>query len=154
MTQRLYENGLVREEDYARTMADVVLPALAACREEGYFTGAGGKQLYYAAYPAPAPRGTAVVLHGFTENEYKYAELIHSLLRAGWSVCAYDQRGHGRSWRDESLRDTPWLTHVERFGDYVEDLECFVEQVASRLPGPRVLFMLYDEKKVYARIAK
>lgn len=80
-----------------------------------------------------------MLVHGFTENAFKYSELIFSLVRAGFNVCAYDQRGHGRSWRDERITD-PSLTHVKDFNEYVRDMECVCDQVMKNSPKPWVIF--------------
>lgn len=47
--------------------------------------------------PVPNPHGTVVLVHGLGEHSGRYAHVIEALNRAGWSVVAYDQRGHGRS---------------------------------------------------------
>ena len=136
---RFNPDGLVLSGDYRGTMDGVVLPFLAARREEKMLAGDGDRPIYCARYDAARPVGTALIVHGFTENADKFAELIYSLLQNGWSVCAYDHRGHGRSWRDPALDDIS-LTHVDRFEEYVRDMEIIYENVVSAMPGPRVLF--------------
>ena len=136
---RFNPDGLVLSERYADTMNDVVLPWLAARRSDVTVAGAGGRPLFCSRWDAERPRGTVVIVHGFTENADKYAELIHSLLRNGYSVVAYDQRGHGRSWRDPAISDIS-LTHVERFGDYVADLKAVCDRVLADMPRPWRLF--------------
>ena len=135
----LNEDGLIRDEGYQRTMDEVVLPALAACRRELTITGADGAPLACSAFDAEHPAATVLVLHGFTENVCKYSELIHSLLCSGFSVVAYDQRGHGRSWRKPGLADVG-DTHVDHFSDYVEDLKLVCDQVLSTMPKPWMVF--------------
>jgi alpha-beta hydrolase superfamily lysophospholipase len=53
--------------------------------------------LYTTPAPVPHPHGTVVLVHGIGEHSGRYAHVIDALNRAGWSVFAYDQRGHGRS---------------------------------------------------------
>jgi len=139
MTEHLNPDFLAFDEDYQTTMEGVILPYLAACRKEGSFSGAGNRPMYYARYDADSPRGTVVLVHGFTENEYKYAELIHSLVRSGFSVLAYDQRGHGRSWKKPGLRHHS-DTHVDAFSEYVEDLKCLTNSFLSAMPQPWSVF--------------
>ena len=136
---RFNPDGLVLSEGYADTMNEVVLPWLAARRSDVAVAGAGDRPLFCSRWDAEKPRGTVVIVHGFTENADKYAELIHSLLRNGYSVVAYDQRGHGRSWRDPAITDIS-LTHVDRFGDYVADLKAVCDRVLAGMPGPWRLF--------------
>lgn len=137
---RYNPDGLVLSGDYRHTMQDFVLPYIAARRTEITLTGDGGRPLYCCKYDAgAAAAGTVLIVHGFTENADKFAELIHSLLRNGYSVAAYDQRGHGRSWRDPMLGDVS-LTHVDDFMEYVRDMEIVVSQVLSAMPKPHLLF--------------
>lgn len=162
-------DGLVLSEQYAKTMNEVVLPWLAARRKDAQVAGDGGKPLFVSRFDAelPAgtdrPRGTVLIVHGFTENADKFSELIHSLLHSGFSVVAYDQRGHGRSWRDPALGDAS-LTHVDDFDEYVRDMAIVVDTVLSAMPKPYLLFAhsmggavssLYLERHagVFARVA-
>lgn len=132
-------DGLVLSGHYSETMNGVVLPWLAARRTDITVAGDGGRPLFCSRFDAEAPRGTVLIVHGFTENADKYAELIHALLRSGYSVVAYDQRGHGRSWRDPAIADIS-LTHVDRFGEYVADLKAVTGAVLAGMPAPWLLF--------------
>ncbi len=137
---RYNPDGLVLSGDYQNTMRAFVLPWLAARRTEVMLTGDGGRPLYCCRYDAgSAAAGTVLIVHGFTENADKFAELIHSLLRNGYGVVAYDQRGHGRSWRDPMLGDVS-LTHVDDFTEYVRDMEIVVREVLAAMPKPHLLF--------------
>ena len=118
---RLNEDGLIISAHYAETMNGLVLPALAEKVVETTVAGDGGRPLFASRFDADAPRGTVLLVHGFTESADKFAELIHSLLRNGYSALAYDQRGHGRSWRDPALEADPSLTHVDDFEEYVAE---------------------------------
>lgn len=53
--------------------------------------------LHTTTAPVPDAHGTVVLVHGLSEHSGRYAHVIEALNRAGWSVVAYDQRGHGRS---------------------------------------------------------
>ena len=136
---RLNEDGLVLSSAYAETMRDLVLPWLEEHREKRTVPGFDGKPLAVSRFDAENPRGTVILVHGFTSCVDKFDEIIFSLLRNGWSVLAYDQRGHGYSWRDERISD-PSLVHVEHFEDYVRDLESVCEKVLTEMPRPWVLF--------------
>ena len=136
---RLNPDGLVLSAHYAETMEKVALPYVNARRTDATVSGDGGRPLFCSRFDADAPAGTVVIVHGFTENADKYAELIHSLLRNGYSAVAYDQRGHGRSWRAEGIADLS-LTHVDDFDEYVRDLKCVCDQVVAAMPKPWLLF--------------
>ena len=133
------EDFLVQSAGYAQTMAQAVEPYLAARRSESMIMGFEGRPLYCARYDADDARGTAVMLHGFTECADKFEELIFSLLHAGWSALAYDQRGHGRSWRPEGLAEDT-LVHVDDFSQYPRDLARVVAGPLKDMPKPWVLF--------------
>ena len=133
------EDYLIREEHYQETMEKEVLPFLQAREQVLTVNGEEGKPLYAVAYKADAPIGSVLMVHGFTENAYKYSELIHSFLRNGLNVVMYDQRGHGRSWRSEDISD-PSLTHVDRFDEYVRDMEAVIAQALTGFPKPWMVF--------------
>ena len=101
----LNAKGLALSDRYAETMREVMLPRIDSCRTVLVVPGDGGRPLFVSRFDAKARRGTVMLLHGFTENVIKHTELIHSLLESDMSVVAYDQRGHGRSWRHPALAD-------------------------------------------------
>lgn len=120
---------LITEDVYSRTMERTVEPGLAQiCRETA--VPVSGGTLHAEAYVSPGAPRAAVVLHGYTESCEKFREMIWYLVKDGFDVYTYDHRGHGRSVRD--VADTS-VTHVDRFDDYLRDLEAFMEAVA--LPG-------------------
>ena len=140
MNERFNEDGLILSAQYEDTMEKTVLPFLKAREKSQTVQGDGGKPLYCVSYPADAPRGTVLVLHGFTENAYKFAEVIYSLLQNGFSVVAYDQRGHGRSWHDDKVKDDLSLTHVGDFNEYEHDLGAVCDTVLKNMPKPWMIF--------------
>ncbi len=135
MSELFNEDYLVKSPEFASAINDTVLPELEKCREDHTIPGNKQCPLFCSVFRADQPCGTVLVLHGFTENTYKYSELIYSLIRNHFSVVAYDQRGHGRSGRTEGL-DNPSVTHVDRFEDYVEDLGIVCRTLLSGLPKP------------------
>ena len=121
MSERFNEDGLMVSANYAETMNQVTLPYLQARQRDKTVKGGGDKPIFCSCFQADQPRGTAMILHGFTENAFKFSEIIYSLLQNGFSVVAYDQRGHGRSWHAPKVTD-PSLTHVGDFNEYERDL--------------------------------
>ncbi len=126
----------IPESDYENQMKNTVEPALDAVRQSGTFRVADGTELAVSLYPAKAPRGSVVIVHGFSETAEKYRELIWYFLNENYTVLAYDQRGHGRSARTAPAD----VTHVTAFEDYVEDLHALLTAKAEELPRPRYLF--------------
>jgi len=116
---------LIREEIYEKTMRETVEPALAEMREEIYLDVKGGR--YHAeVYENEHAERAIVIVHGYTESAEKFREMTWYLLDSGFSVFAVDHRGHGLSLRE--VADTS-ITHVDKFADYVDDLDAFIEQV-------------------------
>ena len=140
MPEKIFsEDGLVAAEDYTSAMNNHVLPFIRKYEEEIRISGFGEKQLFCVRYRNPEAVGTVVLVHGFTENAFKYAELICSLLKSGFSVVAYDQRGHGRSWRSPSVTNMS-VTHIDDFNEYLADLEIVINTVTPVCEGPLSVF--------------
>lgn len=133
------ESGLVCSENYSETMDGFVLPYLKEKEQVTLLPVGGGVSVYCTLIPAGHPRGTVVIVHGFTENAYKYAEIIYSLHANGYTVLAYDHRGHGRSTRAEGLQGLS-VTHVDRFDDYVSDMKAVTGHFLPGLPKPWLVF--------------
>lgn len=132
-------DGLIGSEAYVETMNGAVLPYIEARRTNLTVEGDGRRSLFVSRFDADAPKGTVLIVHGFTENADKFAELIHSLLLNHMSVVVYDQRGHGRSWRADGLSELS-LTHVDAFEEYVRDMHIICRRVLSTMPEPHRVF--------------
>ncbi len=133
------DDYLVHSGSYAEVMNNTVIPWLKQHEYAETVPGYGDRPLYTVSYRPDEPVGTVFIVHGFTENAFKYAELIWSLLHLRYAVVAYDQRGHGRSWRAEGIRDIS-VTHVDCFQEYVEDLRIICGRYHSVMPAPFLLF--------------
>ena len=140
MNEHFNEDGLVLSENYADTMENVVRPWLKQREKVQTVAGQGGKPLHCVRYDADSPQGTVLVLHGFTECAEKFAEVIYSLVQNGFSVVAYDQRGHGHSWRDDAAKKDISLTHVSDFNEYEQDLLSVCDAVLKKMPKPWMVF--------------
>jgi acylglycerol lipase len=93
----------------------------------GTFVGAGGIELFFRSWPAPAPRGVVVLSHGLGEHSGRYHHVGRRLADAGYSTWALDHRGHGRSGGRRAF--------VEAFSSFVADLETFRLRVAAASGG-------------------
>ena len=133
------EDYLISGPQYASILNNSVIPALKKRQEDKTVSGKGGIPLFCSLFHADQPIGTVLVLHGFTENSFKYSELIWSLLMNRFDVIAYDQRGHGRSWRAAGISDSS-VTHVDHFEDYVEDLKIVCDTFRGSFPKPWRVF--------------
>ena len=126
------------DENYGKIMQTEVEPWLQARMETGFDERVKGQPIYYVHYRADAPRGVVVISHGFTESIAKFAEPIYYLLQAGYEVWGVDHRGHGRSYRANA---NPFVVHVDRFEDYVEDLRHLTETLVKPAAGELPLYL-------------
>lgn len=91
------------------------------------FTGIDGLKLHGLKFRQPAgQRGAIVLVSGRTESVRKYKETVYDLWRSGYAVYLYDHRGQGESERERDTADRPQMGHVNRFADYVADLQTFI----------------------------
>ncbi|MBB4635806.1 alpha/beta fold hydrolase [Longimicrobium terrae] len=93
---------------------------------------ADGVRLHLRSWPVPAPRAAVLVSHGLGEHGGRYAALAADLAERGIGVHAIDHRGHGLSGGARG--------HVNRFAEYVRDLEQARARVAAASSAP--LFLL------------
>ena len=128
---------LFSEEDFDRRLAQARAD-IVACEEAGFCPVEGG-EIAWRYHPLEGARGVVVLVHGFTEFAEKYDEMVWYLLNNGYAVFRFDLRGHGRSVRGV---EDPELTHVDRFEDYVDDLDILLKGVVLPRAGdlPITLF--------------
>ncbi|HLM67634.1 MAG TPA: lysophospholipase, partial [Longimicrobium sp.] len=101
----------------------------------GELRAGDGIRLHHASWiPDGAPRAVVLVSHGHGEHGGRYAELARHLAERGMTVHAVDHRGHGRSGGPRG--------HVDRFGDYVRDLETWRRAVTAEVPPATPVFLL------------
>ena len=80
-----------------------------------------------------APRAGVVLVHGLGEHVGRYDAFATRMVRAGYAVHGYDQRGHGYAQGPRA--------QVRRFEDLIGDLAQFVATVRAWHPeAPLVLF--------------
>jgi alpha-beta hydrolase superfamily lysophospholipase len=103
-------------------------PAPAEAEHEDGFVQAGARRIFWQRFRPPSPRASVAVLHGGGDHSGRYPGVTAALVRAGFAVALLDFRGHGRS---DGRR---W--HVERFGDYLEDLDAFWPKARDASAGP------------------
>jgi lysophospholipase len=94
----------------------------------GEFKGQGDVPIHYRTWDVPNAKGTVVLVHGASESMSVYMEMVYNLAEKGYNVYMMDQRGHGHSGR---MTKDPGMLHVDKFTDYVDDLETFVDKVVK-----------------------
>lgn len=82
--------------------------------------------------PAEKSIATIYLVHGFGEHHGRYREMAEFFIRSGFSVAAYDQRGHGKS---EGPRG-----HTPSYETMLEDLQRFLELPELETGRPRFLY--------------
>jgi alpha-beta hydrolase superfamily lysophospholipase len=107
--------------------------AAGPAAREGSLEGFGGVRLRTVAWEAESPKGRVVVVHGLGEHGGRYDLLAGGLVRRGYSVMAYDHRGHGRSEGKRSF--------VKSFDELVEDLSRAHAHAADTLGGAGPAFL-------------
>ncbi len=112
-------------------------PAARARREEGFLRARDGLELYWQRYRPEEPRATVAVLPGGGDHSGRYPGLTAALVAAGLEVALLDFRGHGRS------GGRRW--HVERFDDYLGDLDVFLEMVRAEAGGRRLFLVGHSQ---------
>lgn len=124
MTEQLFETP------------DNPMPSLSRV---GAIVARDGIRLRYALFPTAARplKGTVLLLTGRNETIEKYFETIGDFQARGFGVAICDWRGQGGSGR--MLKDTG-RGYVQRFADYVNDLEQFFQEVV--LPDCRGPFYI------------
>lgn len=81
--------------------------------------------LHYHRYYSNTHMASIVILHGANEYAEKYNEIVWYLFNKGYTVYTYDQRGHGYS----SCATGNDILHIDRFQQYVDDLDCLMQSV-------------------------
>lgn len=115
-----------------------------AQREVGHFEGEPTGwfdrpvRIHHRSYvlPPEAEKGAAVIVPGFTEGLVIYQEVIHDLLRNGWSVYILDHRNQGFSTRLIEGEDGRDKGHLDRFDRLLSDLDRFVAHVRQSRQDP------------------
>ena len=107
---------------------------VAQAHKEAWFSGAGGLSLFRQTWrPAGPTRAVLINVHGLGDHSGLYPTLVEHCTTRGIVVHAPDVRGNGRSAGQRA--------YVERWEEYREDLERFVELVRQEEPD-RPIFLL------------
>src|SRR5215471_15152970 len=91
----------------------------------------GGGRLHSWRREAQSPNAQVVLVHGFGEHSGRYNDVTEFLCGRGFSVQAFDLRGHGKS--------SGLPGHVDRFTDYEDDLRLAVESARGHATSPLFL---------------
>jgi len=105
--------------------------------KDSYFQNDQGLYIFVSRWlPDGKPKALCVLLHGSGDHCGRLFPLAQQLQACGFAVCTMDHQGNGRSEGDRM--------HVERYTDYVSDVERMVSLECGRNPDvaslPRFIF--------------
>lgn len=102
--------------------------------KEETIKGSSGLGIFVRSWrPDAKPRAVVVLVHGFNSHSGYYGWVAEQLSGMGLSVYALDLRGRGRSDGERF--------YVEKFSDYVSDVDSLMTVVKAREPGLRVFLL-------------
>ncbi len=104
----------------------MIMTARGETEEGSTFTTSDGIEIFYRRWRRDddkddARRGTVICAHGLGEHSGRYDHVARFFNELGCSFAALDHRGHGRSGGKRG--------HVNRFSQYIDDLDQFVSLV-------------------------
>ena len=97
--------------------------------EEGFFRSQDNLRLFWESDVPDSPRAHVGVVHGYMDHSGRYRGVIDALVQEGFAVHAFDYRGHGQSGGRRG--------HVDRFDEYVDDLDLFWRRMHDAADGKR-----------------
>lgn len=108
---------------------------MAPHTDEGFFSARDGIRLFTSTVrpPTAEPVAHVALVHGYAEHLGRHAEVTQALVTAGYVVHRLDVRGHGQSGGRRA--------HVDKFDDYLSDLELFLARVKEQAAGKPVFFV-------------
>jgi alpha-beta hydrolase superfamily lysophospholipase len=113
--------------------------------KEAVFYGATGFKLAYRTWrPDAEPRGVVVIVPGFNSHSAYYGWVAEQLVRSRLAVYALDLRGRGNSEGERFF--------VEKFADYVSDVDGLVARVKQENPSLPVFMLGHSAGGVVACI--
>lgn len=95
--------------------------------------GDAGRLFVRSWRPATTPRAVVAICHGFNSHSGMYAWCGEQFAQKGMATYALDLRGRGKSDGERF--------YVERFGQYVDDLDRLIQFAGLREPGIPVFLL-------------
>ena len=104
-----------------------------ANRFEEHILGYRNAELFMQSWQVDQAKGVLLITHGIAEHSECYEKLANDLNQKGYTVFAWDLRGHGRSSGQRG--------YVESFDEFEKDLRIVVAKVKESCPEtPLILF--------------
>ncbi|HUU01615.1 MAG TPA: lysophospholipase [Myxococcota bacterium] len=106
---------------------------MATDYQEHFFNAPDGIRLFFRRWFTDEPKGLVALVHGFAEHSGRYKALADDICRAGWSVAAFDYRGHGQSGGRRA--------HIDGFTGYLDDLGSFLAEIEKEGYGGKPVLL-------------
>ncbi len=96
--------------------------------QTGQLTSADGVNLFVQTWAGnDRPQGILLLVHGLGEHSSRYQNYVDYFAPRGFTLYAFDARGHGRSGGPR--------VHIDRFQQYVDDIALVVSHIRSTHDG-------------------
>ncbi len=116
-----------------------------ARHEEGFFSARDNLRLFWEfEAPESEPKAHVAIVHGYADHCGRYRTVIDALVADGYAVHAFDYRGHGQSGGRRG--------HVDRFHEYLHDLEDFWSRVRARAEGKKTFLLAHSHGALMALV--
>ncbi len=100
---------------------------------EQFFTSKDNLNLFLQGWEVENHKAVVTMVHGLGEHSGRYAHVAAALNNAGYTLVAFDLRGHGKSQGQRG--HSPSIDH------FIDDIDIFAHQVSERYPNaPRFLY--------------
>ena len=108
---------------------------MTASHDDGFFSAHDGLRLYYRRWTgAGEPQAVIALVHGYLEHSGRYGFVGDYFAARGFTVYGFDHRGHGQSGGTRA--------HVEHFGDYLTDVERYLDLIRDREGTQKPIFLV------------
>jgi alpha-beta hydrolase superfamily lysophospholipase len=108
-------------------MAEEIIPS------QELFNTVDNYSIFEQTWFCEQARGIVIITHGVAEHSGRYEHVAQSLVQAGYTVVAYDLRGHGKSSGKRNF--------VNSFQDYLNDLATVL--IRAKAKAPRLPVFLF-----------
>jgi alpha-beta hydrolase superfamily lysophospholipase len=111
--------------------------AFAGVRPTTGFLERDGARLHFKEWLPASARGQVLFVPGYDDHLGRYDHVLQHLVEQGFAVRAYDPRGEG-------LSEGGPRGHVEKYGQYVDDLEAMRADFATKTGQPQMFFVTHS----------
>ncbi len=99
----------------------------------GKIKSENGLSLFYRRWPGEEGRPILLFIHGFSEHSGRLRHPVKYFSERGYTIYAYDQRGHGHSGGRRA--------HTESFARFLGDLDRIIQHIRKK-EGDKKLFLI------------